>query len=55
MKCIFLGYPQGTKGYRLWVRDTNGYKVIVSRDVVFDEHSMPCRSVNVASTGTEIE
>ena len=55
VKCIFLGYPQGTKGYRLWVRDTNGYKVIVSRDVVFYEHSMPCRSVNVAGTGTEIE
>ena len=55
VKCIFLGYPQGTKGYRLWVRDTNGYKVIVSRDVIFDEHSMPCRSVNVVGTGTEID
>ena len=55
LKCIFLDYPQGTKGYRLWVRETNGYKVIVSRDVVFDEYTMPCRSVNAAGTSIRID
>ena len=27
----------------------------MSRDVVFDENTMPCRSVNVAGTSTKIE
>lgn len=43
VKCVFLGYPIGVKGYRLWVREEHGYKVIISRDVVFDELFMPCR------------
>jgi Integrase core domain len=35
IKCIFLGYAEGTKGYRLWNPATR--KVIISRDVVFIE------------------
>ncbi|GJX56147.1 gag-pol polyprotein [Tanacetum coccineum] len=34
-KCLFLGYTNGVKGYRLW--DPTAYKVVVSRDVVFME------------------
>ena len=34
-KCIFLGYEQGTKGYRLYNPDTG--KVFISRDVILDE------------------
>jgi len=34
-KCIFLGYGQGTKGYRLY--DTNRLRVFYSRDVKFCE------------------
>jgi hypothetical protein len=37
-KCIFIGYEKGVKGYRLW--DPEAQKVIISRDVVFDEASM---------------
>ncbi|GAA0176229.1 transmembrane signal receptor [Lithospermum erythrorhizon] len=33
--CVFLGMSSGTKGYRLYNTETN--KIIVSRDVVFEE------------------
>ena len=32
---VLLGYAEGTKAYRLY--DPRGGKVLVSRDVVFDE------------------
>ena len=32
---VFLGYAEGTKAYRLY--DPRGGKVVVSRNVVFDE------------------
>ncbi|KAI3727128.1 hypothetical protein L1987_66937 [Smallanthus sonchifolius] len=34
-KCVFLGYPEGVKGFRLW--SLENLKVIVSRDVTFKE------------------
>ena len=36
-KCLFLGYCEGTKAYRLMCVETR--KIIRSRDVVFDEDS----------------
>lgn len=36
-KCIFLGYGPDAKGYRLY--DLKSHKVIISRDVVFNELS----------------
>ena len=38
-KCVLLGYGANQKGYRLY--DIERMKVIHSRDVVFDETSMP--------------
>jgi hypothetical protein len=37
-KCIFLGFKKGVKGYKLW--DPIAQKVVINRDVVFDEKSM---------------
>lgn len=41
IKCVMLGYPSGTKGYRLWVCEPGQNKVIISRDVVFVESKLP--------------
>ncbi|KAL0350653.1 UNVERIFIED_CONTAM: Retrovirus-related Pol polyprotein from transposon TNT 1-94 [Sesamum radiatum] len=41
-KCVFIGYPEGVKGYRLWVRDQPGLRVVISRNVVFNESEFPC-------------
>ena len=46
IKCIFLGYDDGTKGYRLWSNDSNKGKLIISRDVVFNENIFPCLETN---------
>ncbi|KAL2470249.1 Uncharacterized protein Adt_38385 [Abeliophyllum distichum] len=41
-KCVFLGYPEGVKGYRLWDRSQSGVKIIISKDVKFNESEMSC-------------
>ncbi|KAH9770027.1 Integrase catalytic domain-containing protein [Citrus sinensis] len=40
LKCAFLGYPNGTKGYKLWCTDLKPPKCIISRDVTFNESEM---------------
>jgi hypothetical protein len=35
---FFLGYEKGVKDYKFW--DTKENKVVINRDVVFDENSM---------------
>lgn len=37
-KGIFVGYAQGTRGYRVWLIDEQ--KVVISKDVVFNEEQM---------------
>ena len=48
----FLGYQEGSKGYRLWDKDSGGVRIIVSRDVVFNELVFPCKCIN-SETGTK--
>lgn len=38
-RCIFIGYPLGQKGYRVYDLETK--KIFTSRDVVFHEHVFP--------------
>ncbi|OMP05523.1 Integrase, catalytic core [Corchorus capsularis] len=38
-RCVFLGYPYGQKGYKVY--DLESKKIFVSRDVVFHEHIYP--------------
>lgn len=53
-KCVFLGYPEGVKGYRLWDRSLPGFKAIIRRDVTFNEFEFPCFPVNTTFS-SEVE
>jgi hypothetical protein len=37
-QCVFLGYWKGVKGYKFL--DSKANKVVINRDVVFDQNSM---------------
>ncbi|KAH9716240.1 hypothetical protein KPL71_021389 [Citrus sinensis] len=39
LKCVFIGYPEGTKGYKLWCTDLSPPRCIISRDVKFNEEA----------------
>ncbi|KAK0592765.1 hypothetical protein LWI29_024958 [Acer saccharum] len=44
-RCIFLGYADGVKGYRLW--DPTAHKVVISRDVIFVEDQLQKEEDNI--------
>lgn len=43
-ECVFLGYEENVKGYRLW--HLNKCKVIIAHHVVFDEEKFPFRETS---------
>ena len=45
--CVFIGYPHGIKGYRLF--DLHSKQVFISRDVTFYEHIFPFQNVSSPS------
>ncbi|PPD70354.1 hypothetical protein GOBAR_DD32770 [Gossypium barbadense] len=48
IKCVFLNYKASVKGYKLWSLENR--KLVISRDVVFDETTMlPNLSLKVSS------
>ena len=51
-KCMFIGYAERVKGYKLWFRRENVTKVIVSRDVVFRESQMYMEEDEESTTNT---
>lgn len=44
LKCIFLGYPEGVKGYKLWCTEPGKQGCSISRDVTFNEDERPLKS-----------
>ncbi|KAL5562501.1 hypothetical protein UlMin_032248 [Ulmus minor] len=40
-KCVFLGYGEGVNGYKLWSLEPKGTKLIISRNVIFNEQLFP--------------
>ncbi|KAH9770104.1 hypothetical protein KPL71_012259 [Citrus sinensis] len=58
LKCRFLGYPEGVKGYRLWCVDSKPPQCIISRNVRFHEEELlnkPMSPVNNTESGTETD
>ena len=49
LKCRFLGYPDGVKGYRMWCIDFKPPKCIISRDVTFNESEILNKSKTIES------
>lgn len=49
-KGIFLGYAEGTRGYRVWLIEEQ--KVVVSKDVVFNEEKL-FKDIEKEQLGTE--
>nr|GEW11139.1 retrovirus-related Pol polyprotein from transposon TNT 1-94 [Tanacetum cinerariifolium] len=58
IKCIFLRYPDGVKGYKLWRLDDVKPKIIIRRDVVFNEsltYKDTLKGVGVVDSRKEVE
>ncbi|GJY50218.1 retrovirus-related pol polyprotein from transposon TNT 1-94 [Tanacetum coccineum] len=58
IKSIFLGYPDGVKGYKLWRLDDVKPKIIIIKDVVFNESLMykdTLKGARAADSGNEVE
>ncbi|KAH9755120.1 hypothetical protein KPL71_015668 [Citrus sinensis] len=52
-RCIFLGYADGVKGYRLW--DLTAHKIVISRDVIFIEDQLQKRDEDDSSVKEKSE
>lgn len=51
--CIFLGYPDGVKGYKLWCIEKDSKKII--RDVTFNESEIPLAKGRVQKSVVEVQ
>ncbi|KAH9670456.1 hypothetical protein KPL70_016992 [Citrus sinensis] len=47
-RCIFLGYADGVKGYRLW--DPTAHKIVIRRDVIFVKDQLQRRDEDNGTT-----
>lgn len=46
LRCVFIGYPYAQKAYKLY--DLDNHKVIISRDVSFQENIFPFKQSSVS-------
>jgi len=53
IECLFLGYSEESKGYMLIAKSTK--QIIVSRDVIFDEHSLDTHHSNLDDHNKDVE
>ena len=53
LECIFLGYPEDVKAYKLWCLEPRMRKYIVSRDVTFNEDVMRNLTSKEESSGSQ--
>jgi hypothetical protein len=49
LKTILVGYSSESKAYRLW--DSVRRKIVISRDVIFDKYTLPCKAPSDAFSG----
>lgn len=47
---MFIKYPEGVKGYKVWCTDLNPSKYIVSIDVVFNKSVLLKNSLTIKET-----
>ena len=52
-RCIFLGYADGVKGYRLW--DLTAHKIVISIDVIFIEDQLQMRDEDDSTIKENLE
>ncbi|GKB40596.1 retrovirus-related pol polyprotein from transposon TNT 1-94 [Tanacetum coccineum] len=56
IKCIFMGYADGMKGYKLWRLDNVMPKIIISMDMTFNESLMyKDKGAGAIYSGKEVE
>lgn len=40
LQSLFIGYPEGVKGYKIWCTNLSPPRCLISRDVVFNEDQL---------------
>ena len=54
LRCMFLGYLEGVKAYRLWCLEPGHRRCITSQDVVFNEVEMTFKKTDDVSRSMKI-
>ncbi|KAM6574493.1 hypothetical protein CsatA_022820 [Cannabis sativa] len=54
LKCLFLGYLDGIKGYKLWCLEEGYKKCIISRDAIFREDEMPLKTTREIPMSSDV-
>lgn len=57
VKCVFVDYPEGIEGYKLWKMDPRGSKFIISNDATFYKTcmGMKCKDPEVKESESMVK